>query len=64
MTKYFISYYAQTRWGNTRWGCLVVETNIKIINGETFADMVEYIKKETKFKKVVIINFKELGETE
>ena len=62
MTTYFISYFAKTRWGNTKWGCMVVETNCKIVDGETFADMTDFIRKENNFKKVAIMNIQELGE--
>lgn len=62
MITYLISFFAKARWGKTKWGCVVVETDKKIVDGETVADMTDYICKEKNFKKVVIMNIQELGE--
>lgn len=62
MKEYFVSYFAQTKFGSNKVCSCIIKTEKPITNGESIEAVRECIRAESKYKAVVIISFKELGE--
>lgn len=58
--RYFVSYYGKTRFGGSKVGSCITESNKPIDSGDAFDDLAESIRKDSKLKKVVVLNIKEL----
>ena len=64
MTEYFVSYFAQTKFGSKRIGSCTIKSEKPITNGEDVEETRVNIRKGCGFKEVVIISITRLGEEE